>query len=422
MPGAWVVQTQGSLIIEWKLDSSIINLADVTDVHVYMQSDEEMSSTNLNQIQGYTYLGRSGDPSVSSLEWYAGNPRITKIFKNGPQIGSTYRFRIYVLTMSRNPLFHGPFATFDILFDPTYVSPTETPIPTLIEQPSTTKTPTPTPLPVEMHASEKEEGILIQWTTVSDPLARYIHLYVQVENGMQVSGTNKIENYYYLSGKPASENSWLWKENSPATSLPFRDGPLPGYTYRFRIYVIAQQDQKSYHYGPFAAPETVIYRARSPKPSPTPEQPSPTPFPAPPEPGVESNTLEDGLLIFWNLDLPGIEREDIEDIHIYVKINRGTPVESVHEIDGFYYFGRTGNGEQNGFLWRRNTALVAIPFREGPQEGIFYTFRIYALTRSKTPLFYGPFTMEDSSRDRTWESSQIPTPTITPTVTPKEFD
>ena len=87
------------------------------------------------------------------------------------------------------------------------------------------------------------------------------------------------------------------------------------------------------------------------------------------------------LAVKWNLLLENIDLSKVNDVHVYVDVD---------ESGDYAYLGRTG-GAASSFVWKKQGGKTAAAFRDGPQSGHSYRFRIYALTVSKTPLFYGPF-------------------------------
>ncbi|RJP34146.1 MAG: hypothetical protein C4527_02550 [Candidatus Omnitrophota bacterium] len=127
------------LVVQWDFESADIHVADILDIHVYIQIDGQEEPT---------YLGRTGNPAASYLEWRETNsPLIAPLYRSGPQYGERYQFQVFVLTRSGSPLFYGPLHTlgpveFLELVDPT-ATPTNTP--TRTHTPEPTNTPTATP-------------------------------------------------------------------------------------------------------------------------------------------------------------------------------------------------------------------------------------------------------------------------------------
>ena len=88
------------------------------------------------------------------------------------------------------------------------------------------------------------------------------------------------------------------------------------------------------------------------------------------------------LVIRWNLDPEGVDFLNSKDIHIYTRID---------ESEDYVYLGRTGNGVAKLFVWKAGQSITDPQFSNGPEFGHLYQFRIFALTKTGTPLSYGPF-------------------------------
>lgn len=60
----------------------------------------------------------------------------------------------------------------------------------------------------------------------------------------------------------------------------------------------------------------------------------------------------------------------------------------------YKYLGTTQNADSTYLEWKTTKSKAfSAPFRTGPQFGALYQFKVYALTKNRPPLFYGPFAM-----------------------------
>jgi hypothetical protein len=435
--GVTASATEEGIWIQW----DPILLPNLVDVHVYMEVNGGTSFTGVNQIGTYSYLGKPEILQTSSLYWTAGNPGV--IFQSGPWSDTTYRFCVYALTVDA---IYGPFNTPGTIHykpgqgeatptatatvtdtplpDATHTpTPVESPTPTRTETPMPTATATPVDTEITLAAQAMEDGILITWNEITLPNLADLHLYIEVDGGTKFSGLNQIDTFYYF-GKPNSlqSTSFYWNAASQGISSPFLGGPLPSTTYRFCLYAITQDGLLKKYYGPYITPGEVLYKPELEKPTPTPTPIQPTPVPTPADPGVAAFSTWDSLVVYWNLNFPEIQPEDIKDIHVYVQVD-GEPLADLYAFNGFHFLGRTGSGDAVSFEWKAGDGAMSAPFVSGPQEGHTYEFVLYALTQSGTPLFFGPYGTAESF----FYIKPTPTPdglpgeaTPTPTETPLE--
>ncbi len=86
------------LVIRWNPDPNEVNINDIKNAHIYVYEGNNPTPV---------YLGRTTDES-NFFVWNAENPFLSDAFKEqGPQIGESYRFRVYVFTKSGFPRFYG---------------------------------------------------------------------------------------------------------------------------------------------------------------------------------------------------------------------------------------------------------------------------------------------------------------------------
>ncbi len=114
------------------------------------------------------------------------------------------------------------------------------------------------------------------------------------------------------------------------------------------------------------------------------------------------------LVVKWHLDSEEVDTSDILDVHIYVIENEDDPA----------YLGRTGSPTAHYLEWRETQSpLIASDFQGGPEYGKEYRFQVFVLTRSGSPLFYGPFMTLGPV-----EFVELLDPTSTPTQVPQNTD
>ena len=117
------------------------------------------------------------------------------------------------------------------------------------------------------------------------------------------------------------------------------------------------------------------------------------------------------FVIRWHFDSSKVDVFDLTDVHVYVRVNQS---------GSFQYLGRTGSGTAEYLEWSAGGGRsFAEPFRDGPTFGQRYEFRVYAVTRSGKPLFYGPFGNAGPVLLLEDETEPVPVPTDTPTTAPR---
>jgi len=73
------------LAIWWKPRTST-NETDVINTHLYVFIDGSAT---------VAYIGQTGNGTDTMIEWYSGNRQFVPAYRNGPQFGHTYQFRIF---------------------------------------------------------------------------------------------------------------------------------------------------------------------------------------------------------------------------------------------------------------------------------------------------------------------------------------
>ncbi len=282
---------------------------------------------------------------------------------------------------SVNPWHNGEYGGLYVNSNET---PTETPLPpTPMKTPTPTRTPphvftsgpTRTPVPVWQQImiitdnadstvdlsnavdndSKFNRGLAIHWdwtqthnivlNDISD-----VHIQISVDG----------DEYVYL-GRTASAtaSSLSWIPGSQLIHPDFREGPQYGHTYEFRVSAISESGTVN-AYGPFYSAGPVEFKSFM---------------------TVETK-YNYGMAIQWDLaQADNIDLDDIKDIHVQVSVDG----------DEFVYLGRTESGTSQLLPWIPNSQLIHPDFREGPQFGYTYDFRLLAITESGIPEAYGPF-------------------------------
>jgi hypothetical protein len=388
------------LVIRWKFAES-----DYKDFHV----DVERSS-----VGAYAYLGKTKSGRVSYLVWAKGAAEIQGVFKNGPQFGESYKFKVFGMTRLVRPLFRGPLETAGAVQFLEQEPPTPTPVPTSI--PELEPKPGQAIVTDDLSTMEdlsngqdldtpEERMLVIRWKLVETDYTDF-HVYVKQSHGP----------YVYLGKAGKGQASYLvWAQGAPGIHKSFSSGPKFGETYQFKVYSVIQGRPSLLRKAlvtagpvrflpmppqeltplaeltvePVLTPLPIEEPTQTPVPTPTPTEsptvtPSPTPTPAPEEVPVgkaivtdDLSTMEDlsgsedldtdenrMLVIRWRFD-PG----DYHDFHVYVKQSRGN----------YTFLGRTGTGSASYLVWAKNAPGIQVLFRNGPQFGETYQFRVYAI-------------------------------------------
>ncbi|MEW6237626.1 MAG: hypothetical protein AB1656_19760 [Candidatus Omnitrophota bacterium] len=360
-------ESDRSLAIRWTFDSTDIDLTQVTNFHAYVR---------INSQGVYRYLGQTGSGTAAYLEWKPGNALIASAFRSGPQFDIAYEFRVYAVKSSAPPIY----------------GPLENAGPVLFLQeappPGSTPTPTPTPVPTpkvyvadndssdadisnsQDHDDPNQRELAIGWdftqTNIDASMLKDIHVYVNIDES---------ENYSFLgaAGSGAAQKL-LWKKGTPRLAQAFRNGPEFGHDYQFKIYAVKKTGTPNI-LGPFANPGPVEY----------------LPIVTVTDTLLTLVDLSNGqdadpadqrdLVIRWAFDPTDIDRNNVKEFHLYTRIN---------QTGSYQYLGRIDKASVY-LEWKAGNASVAPAFRNGPELGHRYEFRVYAIKQQGKPAFYGPF-------------------------------
>ncbi|RJP30608.1 MAG: formylglycine-generating enzyme family protein [Candidatus Omnitrophota bacterium] len=257
-------ENERNLTISWS-DST----GNATDWHVYVREG----------VGGYQYLGRTGNGTITRLNWFAGAPLISSTFADGPQYGDLYSFRVFRLD--------GQLGADDIFDQPGYVgfraeggNPVSLAPPPLPNPQNRVVGIYDNPLDVvDINAigfdtdEANSRALQIAWNFGIDASTVWdYHLQISVDDGP----------YQFLGQTYSGSISWFWW--SPAqdfkTAAAFADGPQNGKRYRFRVVMIPFTGDNDALISPVITYSVAYESTPTPTLIPTPiHTPTPTPTP-----------------------------------------------------------------------------------------------------------------------------------------------
>jgi hypothetical protein len=86
------------LVIHWNLDPNEADINDAKNAHIYVSRKSNSD---------WVFLGKTLD-ATNYFVWNAANELLSDSFLGqGPQIGESYQFRVYIFTNSGTPLYYG---------------------------------------------------------------------------------------------------------------------------------------------------------------------------------------------------------------------------------------------------------------------------------------------------------------------------
>lgn len=406
------------LIIDWNLEDFGVPLADILDIHLYVQELEGLDTGGLNQIGNFFYLGRTADGSSTSFTWRVNASGVAAQFIAGPDRDLNYEFQLWIIVREgEGGIFRGPYGLFRVNGVPHGATPTPTATRTPTPSPSPTQTVTGVPTATPTHsettlptftptptvkgglAVSTDNGLLLTWNLedLSIDLSRLVdvHIYIRTDFGEIIEGLNQIDGYYYLgrTGNGISE-SFLWRKGREDIAPVFRNGPQIGRTYEFQLWflLLNEDGQSTTYIGPdqrFDVRELTLAEIPTATPTAT-LAPTPTATPTPKPAFVTAG--DQGIVLRWNRDDYAALLGSTVDIHVYVRTNFGETIEGLNQINGYYYLGQTGSGAANFLTWRRGYGGIHPQFAAGPQAGQAYEFQLYFIqVQEGTTRFEGPF-------------------------------
>ncbi len=227
-------RTNRALVIRWDLSSTIPLLTDISSIHIYAKD---------NQNAPYAFLGRTQTGEKEYFEWNANAQFLATPFRQGPQYGNVYTFRLYALTKSGVPRFYGPFETVGGVEYLPVVTITDTVLTHKdISNEEDRDPPEKIDLVIRWHLDSSEVD--------SNTIAEY-HVYVTDPE----LGTPR----FLGRTDQASKNYLVWQSNSPEIVYPFQEGPQFGKSYRFRVYAITKSGNPRF-FGPYENAGAVVVR------------------------------------------------------------------------------------------------------------------------------------------------------------------
>ncbi len=216
------------LVIRWNL-GSLVEL--IQDVHIYVSIDES---------EEYAYLGHTGNGGATSFEWKAFSSGLSLDFWNGPEFGKTYQFRIFALTTSGDPFFHGPFDT---------TAPVRLSLAPSIQVTDDLLSSEDIPENEDYDtADDKALAIhIIDEACGHDPSdVKDVHFYISLDGG---------EHFQFLS-RTGGDLSYEWRAGANWTVPIFRGGPEFNQEYIFIAYILTSSGAPFFH-GPYTMTNPV---------------------------------------------------------------------------------------------------------------------------------------------------------------------
>ncbi len=347
---------------DWTLAG--IDVENIRDMHVYVKVDGTLP---------WLYLGRTASGDDSILEWRDNNPHIFALFRDGPQFGKTYQFRVYAIKKHGFPIFYGPYEN-------------AAPVSYELDESQTTPTPTPGAATVivtdteastidisngQDHDPPSERKLVIRWDLtqlgIDESELHDIHVYVR---------TDQSGDYQYL-GRTSNANfeQLVWETRGAHIVGQFRAGPDFGHSYEFKVFMIRKQGNPRV-YGPYenAGPVEYLPMITVTDTVDTVEDLSN---------GFDIDPITDrDLVIRWTFDPYDLDVNNIQDFHVYVRVNQQMP---------YRYLGHTGDGTAEYLEWTANSSLISGAFRAGPLFGNRYEFKVFPIKISGRPRVYGPY-------------------------------
>ncbi len=89
------------------------------------------------------------------------------------------------------------------------------------------------------------------------------------------------------------------------------------------------------------------------------------------------------LVIRWNLEaMEDVLFDDVKSYHLYIQMDG---------VSGYNYFAGVNYATQYFQIWQKGEEGINPAFAHGPEFGHRYQFKMYVLTHSGTPSYFGPY-------------------------------
>lgn len=254
-----------------------------------------------------------------------------------------------------------------------------------------------------------DRALALHWN-FGDAVFIDIHIYIE---------DLRNEQHHYL-GRTADGTaaSFEWRAGNPHLNPEYADGPQFGESYRFIVIGLMNEDTERQWL--FTLDPVEFLSGENPTPTSTPNLEGVL-FPS--ERGmVVTDTMEStedlsgrwdqdedderAMVLKWDLDQN--QKRDSQFQHLYLSI----------ENEGDVFFASIEH-PQNYFVWKPGDRRVVPRFRNGPQYGEEYTFKLFynrgvSITHGKPVIFLNP---NDPTPTATPTFTQTPTQTSSPTKT-----
>jgi hypothetical protein len=228
-------KTLTGISVQWELFG--VDLTEIGNFHVYTRVNDGDPVQGSTEVNGFHYLGQTGNNTSTELIWEVLADNISPAFAEGPQFGNLYLFRLIPIKTDGKAL--SPIDTTEQLF-----FDIEPPVPTV-------------------SAAETETSITISWDlkTINPATISKVHVYAKVNEGETFIGFNSIDGFYFLTEVgDNTTTSYDWTANGSGLAQNFIPGPQPGDFYQFRIFLFDQNNKPK---GPFTTESSLLFTSTS---------------------------------------------------------------------------------------------------------------------------------------------------------------
>lgn len=230
--------TDQSLTIQWNLELAGILSYEIKDVHIYVQIDDDSQ---------FHYLGRTGGGLTWFFEWKKNASLTARPFRQGPQFGHRYSFAVYALTYNGIPSFYGPLKNNGPIDYGSFITVTD-------------DLQSNDDLCGQLDEDREGERILVvRWPLDPEVMnlndVKDFHIYAKERDA----------SHYAYVGRTADPTAdyFEWRAGAPHLAPHFKNGPVFGESYEFRLYALAHSMNPRF-YGPFASGRVEYVQSVSP--------------------------------------------------------------------------------------------------------------------------------------------------------------